>query len=390
MECAFGIEEEFFVVDKTTHAIERHAHEGFVSRAMQYTDGAVSPELLQSQIEVQTPICYDQQEARHHLNRLRQALARAADEFGLAVIASGTHATADWVEQLQTPKRRYDRVTEELQILAPRNLICGMHVHVSLPDDDLRIDVMRRSLPFLPLFLALSCSSPFWRGMKTGFASYRMTSNDEMPRSGTPPLFEDWYEYKSYIDAMCGARIIKDPTYIWWTIRPSHNYPTLELRAPDICTSVDDALAIAALYRCLVRALVEDETVNIGISAADRALAEENQWRVQRFGLEAALVDPFGAPIAVPVTEVVRRLVDDLAPHAAALGCTADIAHVEHILANGSSAERQVAIYDAAMDEGLTNDAALARVNSWLERETRASYHAIANGQARVGGSRAN
>jgi len=375
MDLAFGIEEEFFVVSRRTQEIAPHAHRRFVARALELADGGVSPELLQSQIETTTPICRDSAEARHHLRRLRAALAEAGRENGLAVIAAGTHPTADWTEQVQTPKRRYDSVTEELQILAPRGLACGLHVHVGLPDDATRIDVMRRMIPFLPVPLALSCSSPFWRGMKTGFASYRLTAANEMPRSGTPPLFADWAEYQAFADTLQQANIIKDPSYIWWNIRPSHAYPTLEMRIPDACTNVEDALAIAALYRCLVRALLADETINADLRPADMALADECRWNAQRFGLQAELIDPLRPGEWHDAATVARGLVDWLAPHAVALGCDAELAHVDVILARGTSADRQLAIHDMALDQGASNADAMDRVQAWLQAETLAGVH---------------
>ena len=293
MNFPFGIEEEFFVVCENTQALEPQAHEAFLDRAKELSGGTVHRELLQSQVEAATPVCNTFAEARGHLKRSRMALAEAGREHGLAVISAGTHPTADWPLQQKTDKQRYDAVMAELQILGLRNIVCGMHVHVEVPDDDLRLDVMRRAIPFLPILLALSTSSPFWRGMHTGFSSYRLTSYDELPRTGMPPLFSDWLQYRGYIEVLREAGVIRDASYIWWAIRPSHKYRTLELRIPDACTSLDDAITVAALYRCLVCALMADRTINSAINSPTRALAKENKWRVQRFGLRAELIDPF-------------------------------------------------------------------------------------------------
>ncbi len=198
-----------------------------------------------------------------------------------------------------------------------------MHVHVEVPDDDLRLDVMRRAIPFLPILLALSTSSPFWRGMNTGFSSYRLTSYDELPRTGLPPLFSDWLQYRGYIEVLREAGVIRDASYIWWAIRPSHKYPTLELRIPDACTSLEDAITVAALYRCLVCALMADRTINSGINSPSRALAKENKWRVQRFGLRAELIDPFREHPAIDAAAAARRLVQMLRRYASALDCLA-------------------------------------------------------------------
>jgi carboxylate-amine ligase len=232
---------------------------------------------------------------------------------------------------------------------------------------------MRRAIPFLPILLALSTSSPFWRGMNTGFFSYRMTSYDELPRTGLPPLFSDWLQYRGYIETLREAGVIRDASFIWWAIRPSHKFRTLELRVPDACTSLEDAITVAALYRCLVSALMADRTINSAINSPTRALAKENKWRVQRFGLAADLIDPFGEPVAADFPSLARRLVDLLLPHARALDCVAEVEHVEKILARGTSADRQLSIYEQAGAEGLAAREALARVKTWLQQETLAA-----------------
>jgi len=252
-----------------------------------------------------------------------------------------------------------------------------MHVHVDVADDDLRLDVMRRSIPFLPILLALSTSSPFWRGMNTGFSSYRLTAYDELPRTGLPPLFSDWQQYRGYTEALRDAGVIRDPSFIWWAIRPSHKYPTLELRIPDACTGLEDTLAIAALYRCLVFALSCDRTINGGINSPGRALAKENKWRAQRFGLHAELIDPFQEHAATDAPAAARRLVELLQPYAADLDCLAEVEHVETILARGTSADQQLAIYDTAIAEGCTDAEALQRVNAWLQEQTLAGCRGV-------------
>jgi glutamate---cysteine ligase / carboxylate-amine ligase len=372
MNFPFGIEEEFFVVCEDTQVLEPQAHAAFLARAKELSGGTVRREMLQSQVEAATPICNTFAEAREHLSRSRMALAAAGRENGLAVISAGTHPTAQWTLQQQTDKTRYDAVMAELQILGLRNLVCGMHVHVEVPDDDLRLDVMRRAIPYLPILLALSTSSPFWRGMNTGFSSYRLTSYDELPRTGLPPLFSDWLQYRGYIEVLREAGVIRDASYIWWAIRPSHKYPTLELRIPDACTSLEDAITVAALYRCLVCALMADRTINSGINSPGRALAKENKWRVQRFGLRAELIDPFREHPAIDAATAARRLVEMLRRYAAALDCLGEVEHVETILGRGTSADRQLAIYGASLAEGCDHGAALQRVKAWLQEETQA------------------
>ena len=370
MKFPFGIEEEFFVVCEDTQVLEQQTHEAFLARAKELSGGTVHRELLQSQVEAATPVCSTFMEAREHLRRSRRALASAGGENGLAVISAGTHPTAQWNVQQKSPKQRYDAVMAELQILGLRNLVCGMHVHVEVPDDDLRLDVMRRIIPFLPILLALSTSSPFWQGMNTGFASYRMTSYDELPRTGLPPLFSDWLQYRGYIDVLREAGVIRDASYIWWAIRPSHKYPTLELRLPDACTSLEDCITVAALYRCLVCALMADRTINSVINSPTRALAKENKWRVQRFGLRAELIDPFRERPAIDAASAARRLVEMVRRYAGALDCLPEVEHVETILRRGTSADRQLAIYDEALASGCDHATALQQVKAWLQEET--------------------
>lgn len=370
MAFTIGIEEEFFVVHERTLLVEPQAHERFIARADELAGGGIHPELLQCQIETATPVCKDTGEARAHLKRLRSGLARAGNEFGLSVLASGTHPTAEWPEQQQTAKERYDQVVSELQLLAFRNLVCGLHVHVGIDNDEVRIDVMRRSIPFLPILLALSCSSPFWRGMDSGFASYRLTSYEELPRTGLPPLLDSWSEYEAYTEVLQRAGIISNPSYIWWAIRPSHKYPTLELRIADACTRVEDSLTIAALFQALVRLLVTDRTLNASLTSAERALAKENKWRAQRFGMAAELVDPLGELASVSAANAARRLVELLRPHAQALGSANELAGVERIIAGGTSADRQMKIYREALDRGLSRPNALSHVKAWIQEET--------------------
>jgi carboxylate-amine ligase len=214
--------------------------------------------------------------------------------------------------------------------------------------------------------------------MNTGFSSYRLTSYDELPRTGLPPLFSDWLQYRGYIETLREAGVIRDASYIWWAIRPSQKYRTLELRIPDACTSLEDAVTVAALYRCLVCALVADRTINSAINSPTRALAKENKWRVQRFGLRAELIDPFREHAAIDAAGAARRLVEMLRRQAAALDCLGEVEHVETILQRGTSADRQLGIYHAAIAQGCPHSEALQRVKAWLQEETLACCNGAA------------
>lgn len=372
MNYRFGIEEEYFVVSIKTGALQSRADDKFVTTAEMLTDGAVKRELLQSQVEVATPVCESFWDARMHLRHARMALGKAGRASQLTIMASGTHPTAHWALQEKTDKERYDPVVAELQMLAQRNLVCGLHVHVELPDPELQISVMTRILPYLPVLLALSTSSPFWQGRRTGFSSYRSTSYDEVPRSGLPPLFTSRAEFDTYVRALTDAEIIKDSSFIWWSIRPSNKFPTLELRISDTCTSLEDALTIAALYRCLVRRLVQQRSLNAAMSATERALVKENKWRAQRFGIGADLVDPFSRCSSIKAGHMAMSLIDFLREDARALDCLPEIERAADIVERGTSSDQQIALFEQALQQGVPGRKAMARVMWWLNTETMA------------------
>src|SRR3954469_2071202 len=287
---SFGIEEEYFLIDAETKLVARGMPEAFFKAAEAATGGRVSREFLQSQVEVVSSTHRSLAEARAELRHLRQTLATVAAEHGLAILASGTHPTALWTASRQTPDERYDTVMHDLQMIGQRDMLCGMHVHVELPDPDLRVEVMYRMLPYLPLLLALSTSSPFWQSRRTGLKGYRLAAYDELPRTGLPELFRTREEFDAYVAALVGAGVIEDSSFIWWAIRPSLVNPTLELRAPDTCTLVEDSLAIAALYRTLARHLHVNRSRNKDLDAVGRAIVIENKWRAQRYGVHGTFV----------------------------------------------------------------------------------------------------
>ncbi len=289
-----GIEEEYFLVDAQTKLVAADVPQSFFEAAKAATAGRISPEFLQPQIEVISSPHTAMADARAELRHLRRTVAAVAAEHGLAILASGTHPTALWRKALQTNKERYDTVMHDLQMIGQRDLLCGMHVHVELPDPDARIDVMRRMLPYLPLFLALSTSSPFWQSRPTGLKGYRLAAYDELPRTGVPELFRTKEEFDAYVAALVRAGVMEDSSFIWWAIRPSLNNPTLELRAPDSCTLVEDSIAIAALYRVVTRHLFCHRGHNADVDAVKRAIVVENKWRAQRYGVHGTFVTERG------------------------------------------------------------------------------------------------
>ena len=283
----------------------------------------------------------------------------------------GTFPLAFWPEQLVTKKVRYDAIIDDLQMIGYRNMLCGMHVHVEVPDLDTRINLMMRLTPYLPLLLALSTSSPFWQGHLTGLCGYRLAAYDELPRTGLPELFRTKADYDEFVAALVWAKIIPDASYIWWALRPSLTNPTIELRIADSCTRLDDAIAIAALFRCLVRALDRDRAYNAGFDRVGRAITQENKWHAQRYGIAATFVDPF-ARSPLDVSQWLEQVLDFIAEDVIALGCEAEIKHLETIVAGGTSADRQIDIFTRAKASGRQRLTAIKEVIDWAAAETQA------------------
>jgi carboxylate-amine ligase len=355
----FGIEEEYFLCDAKTLQPAMQTPDTLFERQHPTTGASLNREMLQAQIEVASRPQLLPQTAHEELVELRQMAAAAAADHGLAILASGTHPSADWGEAVHASKDRYRELMQGLQMVGQRNMLCGMHVHVEVLDPDTRIDVMNRMIPYVPLLLALSTSSPFWRSRRTGLKGYRLTAYDELPRTGLPELFRSMQEYEAYVSALVCSGAIPNASHIWWAIRPSHKYPTLELRAPDCCTRIEDALAIASLYRCLVRYLCRRPLVNAGLEPGDRGIAVENKWLAQRYGVEATFASAGGA---IPVDELLEATLDRIGPDVEALGCSDEVNHCRTIVRTGSSADSQLRVFaDNGADSG-----ALDAVLRWV------------------------
>jgi carboxylate-amine ligase len=365
----FGIEEEYFLVDAQTKAIAPTVPEALFDAAKALTLGRGKCEFLQQQLEVATEPHVDMARAGAELRQLRHLLAKVAARHGLAILASGTHPTAAWGEAQQTKAERYDAVMHDLQMIGRRNMLCGLHVHVELPDPDARVDVMTRMLPYLPLFIALATSSPFWQSQRTGLLGYRLAAYDELPRTGVPELFRTHKEFEAYVDALVRAGVMPNASFIWWAMRPSTAHPTLELRAPDCCTRVEDTLAISALYRTLVRRVFFNPRLNADLTAVSRAIIVENKWRAQRYGIHGTFVDE-ARPREVPFPHWLDQVIEEAADDAAALGCLDEVVHCRTIAAGGTSADAQLTVYRRTRDEGAERKEALAAVSEWLAATT--------------------
>ncbi|ALJ35771.1 carboxylate-amine ligase [Azospirillum brasilense] len=371
MEPAFtlGLEEEYLLVDRSSRDIARNPPDEMLEACQEQAPGQIHPEFLRCQIEVGTPVCATLAEARAELARLRATVAGVARAHNLAPIAASTHPFAAWEPQKHTNRDRYNMLARDLGAPARRLMICGMHVHVGIEDDDLRIDLMNQVRYFLPHLLALSTSSPFWRGQDMQRKSYRLAVWNELPRTGMPDSFQSFGEYQQQVNVLVNAGIIEDASKLWWDIRPSQRFPTLEMRITDVCTRLDDAVTVAALFRCLLRMLWRLRLTNVTWRPYKNLLIGENRWRAQRYGLDEGLVD-FGRGTIVPYADLMEELIELTREDAERFDCVAEVANARDIIRRGTSAHRQVAIYREALEQGATGWEALAQVVDWLAEET--------------------
>ena len=364
-----GVEEEYLLVERETGALITKQPPGLMETVSNVRHGLVARELFDSQIEIGTDVCSNLKELRADVWVLRQAVAEAAAEYGMAPIAASSHPFARWLSQQYTDKERYRVLTADLQAVSRRLLISGLHVHVGIEDPDLRIDLMDQAAYFLPHLLALSTSSPFWEGRDTGLKCYRLTVGEALPRTGFPEKFGSWSEFRRHIDVLVRAGIIEDSTMVWWHIRPSERYPTVEMRVTDLPARMEDTIALAAMYVCLMRMLWRLRLENRRWRSYANFLLSENLWRAERYGINGELMD-FGKGELVPFGDLLEELIELVRPDAEALNCVAEIEHTRTICRRGTSADRQLAVYRGALEEGATDDEALKAVVDALIADT--------------------
>ncbi len=331
--------------------------------------GQVTPEFLQAQIEIGTRKCDSIKEAGEEVAQLRRLVADTAGKHDLAMIAASTHPFAAWDAQKHTDKERYNVLARDMQGVARRLVICGMHVHVGIDDDELRIDLLGQISYFLPHLLALSTSSPFWRGQRTGLKSYRIAVFDELPRTGLPEIFDSYGEYQRHLDTLISAGIFEDASKLWWDVRPAQRFPTLELRIPDVCTRLDDGITIAAIYLCLLRMLYRLKRNNQRWRRYTNMLVQENRWRAQRYGLDEGLVD-FGRGVIVPYADLLEEILELIHEDALALDCLEEVERAREILHRKTSAHQQIATFERALGDGASKQEALESVVDFLIEET--------------------
>lgn len=364
-----GIEEEYLLVDRQTRDLVSNPPDALMERCQARLGERVTTEFMQAQIEIGTHVCHDIAEARAQLIELRRGVAEVADEYGLAPIAASTHPFAKWTDQHHTHKERYDGLARDLQAAARRLLISGMHIHAGIEEPDLRIDLMNQVKYFLPHLLALSTSSPFWGGQNTGLMSYRLTVFDALPRTGVPERLESYGEYERLAGHLIAAGLIEDASKIWWDVRPSSRFPTLEMRMTDICTNLEDCLSIAAIYQSLLSMLFRLRQGNQRWRIYPVLCVQENRWRAQRYGVTDTLVD-FGIGEQVPFGDLLDEIIDLVRVDAERLNCLSSVEHARDIVRRGTSAQSQVRVYGEALASGADEADALRAVVDWLIEET--------------------
>ena len=338
-----GIEEEFQIVDPTTRELKSHVSE-ILDEGKLLLGEKIKPEMIQSMIEVGTGVCANIQEARDDISKLRCIISSLARTKGLEIVAASTHPFSKWSEQEIFEHDRYKLLVDELQMVARSLLIFGVHVHVGIENVDRRIHIMNAARYFLPHVLAMTTSSPFWLGFNTGLKSYRSEVFKKFPRTDIPDHFESVQQFQSYVDLLIKMNCIQDGTKVWWDIRPHSKFPTLEFRICDIPTSVDDTIAVAALFQAIVAKLDHLIDRNLGFRLYHRRLIQENKWRAIRYGLDGMLLD-LGKQKEVPVKDLIRELLDFVDDVVDPLGSRKEIEHIHTILERGTSADDQLRVF---------------------------------------------
>jgi carboxylate-amine ligase len=346
-----GIEEEYQIIDPETRDLYAYISKLLSLDQEAETSLDLKPEFMQSQVEVGSRVCEDIKGIRQEVIRLRRAVCEMAEKNGVQIAAASTHPFARWQDQEITEGVRYKELLDDMQGVARRLLIFGMHVHVGFGSDeesrDLMIEIMNQARYFIPHLLALSTSSPFWHGRQTGLKSYRSVVFESMPRTGLPHAFQSWDEYKSYENMLSRVGSFgKADTQakIWWDIRPHPLFDTLEFRISDICTTVDEAVCIAALFQAICAKLLKLRRHNMSWRQYRYMHITENKWRAVRYGIDGSMID-FGRQEEVPFAVLMEELLEILDDVVDELGSREEVEYVRTILEKGSSADRQIAVY---------------------------------------------
>ena len=338
-----GVEEEYMVIDPVTRELTSHDQK-IVELASQVLKDHVKAEMHQAVVEVGTGICKDVGEAREDIRRLRKLVSEVAAGLNLKIGAAGTHPFSHWSTQLVTPNPRYDEIVNEMQEAARSNLIFGLHVHVGIADKNMAIHIMNSIRYFLPHVYALSSNSPFWEGRNTGFKSFRTKVFDKFPRTGLPDYFNDWDDYKNYINLLIKTNCIDNAKKIWWDVRVHPFFDTIEFRICDVPMLIEETMAITAIFQALVVKLYKLRLKNMNFIMYNRALINENKWRASRYGIDGKLID-FGKQMELDTRSLILELLDFIDDVVDELGSRESITYVHTILKDGTGADRQLKVY---------------------------------------------
>ena len=354
-----GIEEEYQIIDPQTRELRSYITQ-ILEEGRLILREQLKPELHQSIVEVGSSVCQTPAELRTELVRLRRAIMELAGKNGLKIAAAGTHPFSSWMEQDITPMERYAGVKQDMQELAQRLLIFGTHVHVGIEDREFLIDAMNVVRYLLPHMLCLASSSPFWMGRNTGLKSYRSIIFRNFPRSGIPRFFQSWSDFTYMVDTLVATKSIPDGSKIWWDVRPNWSYPTLEFRVCDVCTRVEEAVCIVAIFQAIIAKLWKLRRDNLTFRVYPMDLIEENKWRAVRYGLDGKLID-FGKQQEFPARELLTELIEwfigDVVDE---LGSRQEIEYAYRIMREGSSADRQLATFARTGDLNAVVDQLIA------------------------------
>ena len=358
-----GVEEEFFLVDPESRDLLAEPDEGIFEECERRSGPhKVVHEFLRSQIETNTKVCTSVAEVRQALRETRGLVIEAAERYGAGVMAASTNPFASWRDQAPTPGERYRRFASTYRETVRRAVVSGMHIHAGFGDADTRIRVMTSLRRYLPLLHALSTSSPFNGGDETGFKSFRLTVMGGLPRTGLPSPLHSWARYEQLVAEYLRLEYIGDARELWWDIRPASAFPTIELRICDVCTRLEDALCIVALYASLIRWLWRRDRDGALLSEPLTELIAQDRWIAQRYGVLAFFGDGASGGGRIDIDDYAADLVDDLAADARALGCEAELHRALAIIREGAGADRQLDLYRLRLLEGDTAQQALHRV----------------------------
>jgi glutamate---cysteine ligase / carboxylate-amine ligase len=346
-----GVEEEYMLLDGDTFDLVQHIDTVLAAVAGHELEPVINPELMQSVLEIATPVCHTPSEVADQLRRIRAYVIDVAREQGMRVGSAGTHPFSLFERQRITAKDRYRALVDQMQYVARRELIFGLHIHVAVDDAEKAIQVVNGLLPQLGPLLALSASSPFWRGEPTGLRSSRQMVFAAFPRSGPPPRFKDYNDYAEVVGQLEKTGCIADYTHIWWDIRLHPRLGTIEIRICDAITRLEDVVALVAYCQALVKLLSERFERGEEIPSYHRILTTENKWLAGRYGLEAPLMDlATGRRNRIQMAQLIKRTLREIEPHARELGSERELEGIEAILRNGNGADRQLRVFNANRD----------------------------------------